>query len=441
MFPPSNGEEIVLSQVPDLATIIDRAPQDSISDVLSAIGTRTREPGSPKGRPQTPKTPTIMVLTRRRNGNGDLPGFTREQIDHANTNSLQIDTSRGSRSKGRLVGIDIFGNRLAISNGNEFSSSNMLTMPAAIPRDEILRLREKQARIRANGMLPVPAERSANTGFEIPPPSIVSGDFPHRFTPVPNIPVITAPASNHGGSSLIGSVTNVVKQLQQTGQRVTLIPRPRSNRRNTRKPLVTVVNRNDFGNSQRLPPTVQTVHHPTQQPGTHTQPSPQFVSQMNELRRAFPNQADWVRGDGMSSHRSAVRQNSQLDTHDFSTSEIRQHVPDLPTNLGPRQDMNIALERRDPGGSIHSNWFPNSHSTVNDSRMRMHEQAMAKTEPRDRSSNLPRRIVVHSMAVAQHLLRKWPQLRGRVFLSREAHVRNKYANVVNRYSSRQRWQR
>ena len=52
---------------------------------------------------------------------------------------------------------------------------------------------------------------------------------------------------------------------------------------------------------------------------------------------------------------------------------------------------------------------------------------------------LPRKIIVHSMDIAQHLLHRYPQLKGRVFLSSRAHRLNKYANVVSRYRFRRRW--
>ena len=50
---------------------------------------------------------------------------------------------------------------------------------------------------------------------------------------------------------------------------------------------------------------------------------------------------------------------------------------------------------------------------------------------------MPRRIIVHSMAVAETLLRRYPNLRGRVFLSRKAHLHNKYAHRLHKYARRQ----
>lgn len=58
--------------------------------------------------------------------------------------------------------------------------------------------------------------------------------------------------------------------------------------------------------------------------------------------------------------------------------------------------------------------------------------------PRHSRLVLPRRIMVHSMAVAERLVRTYPQLRGRVYLSRRAHMKNKYANTLHRYARRQR---
>lgn len=436
-FPVHGMEEVVLPQMANLTSIIDSASPDSFTDVLTAVGARSRDSGSPKGRPNLP---TVMVVTRRRND--DLPGLTRDQIDvpHSNTNSLRHDT----RSKGRFVGMDVFGNRLPVENNAGLGSPNMLTMPAAMTREEIMMLRAKQSRLSAStgsSGRPLEAGRQPVGGFDVPPPSQVNGVFVN--TRSPNMPVRTAIAQSHGGSSLIGAVTDVVAQIRHNSHGVTRMPNRKKSfsRGHTRKPLVTVINSREFNNRHGLTNSPG-VRHSTLQPRMRSQPSAQFVSQMNDLRRAFPNQGDWVRGDGMTSHRDAVRQAPHLDTHEFSTAEIRNHVPELPRNIGPRQDISSAVERRESANSVQSreNWFPNSQSFVQDRRMRMLDQAMAKTEPRDRSTSLPRRIVVHSMAIAQHLLRKYPQLRGRVFLSRQAHLRNKYAHVVNKYSRRQRWQ-
>ena len=49
---------------------------------------------------------------------------------------------------------------------------------------------------------------------------------------------------------------------------------------------------------------------------------------------------------------------------------------------------------------------------------------------------LPRRITVHSMSVARRLVRRYPVLRGRVYLSRRAHHKNKYARRIHRYARR-----
>ena len=53
-----------------------------------------------------------------------------------------------------------------------------------------------------------------------------------------------------------------------------------------------------------------------------------------------------------------------------------------------------------------------------------------------RRSILPRRIIVHSMHVAKKLLRTYPSLRGRVFLSRRAHQKNRYAQMLHKYARR-----
>ena len=155
----------------------------------------------------------------------------------------------------------------------------------------------------------------------------------------------------------------------------------------------------------------------------------QFVNQMNELRRTFPNSRQWRRADGMTSSRNAVRQSSRADTHDFSVDEIQQLVPSLPNNIGSRQDLNRRLNSVPT--NIRENWFPGSQTVLQRQRMR---QVSNRRIPR-----LPRRIEVHTMAVAQHLLRKYPQLRGRVFLSRQGHVRNQYSHMVNKYARRRNW--
>jgi hypothetical protein len=149
---------------------------------------------------------------------------------------------------------------------------------------------------------------------------------------------------------------------------------------------------------------------------------------MNELRQAFPNSRQWRRGDGMASARHAVRHAPPVDTHDFSVDEIRQLVPSLPVNIGPRQD----IDRRfyPDATNTRENWFPGSHVLMQRQRMRQ----MSRRRPR-----LPRRIEVHTMAVAQHLLRKYPQLRGRVFLSRQGHVRNQFSHMMNKYARRRNW--
>ena len=51
---------------------------------------------------------------------------------------------------------------------------------------------------------------------------------------------------------------------------------------------------------------------------------------------------------------------------------------------------------------------------------------------------LPRRIMVHSVRLAKKLLRTYPRLRGRVFLSKVAQLKNKYARMVHKYARRQR---
>ena len=58
--------------------------------------------------------------------------------------------------------------------------------------------------------------------------------------------------------------------------------------------------------------------------------------------------------------------------------------------------------------------------------------------PRPTVFTLPRRITVHSMPVARRLVRRYPVLRGRVYLSRRAHHKNKYARRIHRYARRHR---
>ena len=59
--------------------------------------------------------------------------------------------------------------------------------------------------------------------------------------------------------------------------------------------------------------------------------------------------------------------------------------------------------------------------------------------PRRTEFILPRRITVHSMSLAKRLVRRYPQLRGRVYLSRTAHSKNKYAHRIHRYARRHRY--
>lgn len=173
-------------------------------------------------------------------------------------------------------------------------------------------------------------------------------------------------------------------------------------------------------------------------PGTRTQtsagfsrqanqePSREFIQQMNELRQNFPNVQEWRRGDGMTSSDHAVRPASHLDTHNFSEVEIRNQVPSLPQDIGPRQDLTRMNDHRVHPNMMHQrqNWFPAS-------------QFMVRSDTQSQNfSQLPRRIEVPSMAVAQHLLRKYPQLRGRVYLSRDAHLRNQFAHMMQKYARR-----
>ncbi|KAL4216731.1 hypothetical protein ACF0H5_024454 [Mactra antiquata] len=62
--------------------------------------------------------------------------------------------------------------------------------------------------------------------------------------------------------------------------------------------------------------------------------------------------------------------------------------------------------------------------------------ATQKAASRVRNNLLPRRILVHSTAVAQHLLRKYPQLKGRVYLSRQALANSTYPQIQHRYARR-----
>ncbi|WAR31601.1 hypothetical protein MAR_034143 [Mya arenaria] len=61
-------------------------------------------------------------------------------------------------------------------------------------------------------------------------------------------------------------------------------------------------------------------------------------------------------------------------------------------------------------------------STVNP--MRAHSKDLRVRNGQSVSFSLARRIEVDSLAVAQHLLKKYPQMRGRVFLSPRGHLRN-----------------
>ncbi|WAR31600.1 hypothetical protein MAR_034142 [Mya arenaria] len=134
-------------------------------------------------------------------------------------------------------------------------------------------------------------------------------------------------------------------------------------------------------------------------------PPKEFVAQMNRMRQVFPNPEAWHRGDGMTSPREAVRQAPHLDTRDFSTTDIRQHVPKLPSNIGLRQDVSPLMQRREQ---------QNSQAFVQNRRMRAHSDGLHMRNGQSSPFSLPRRIEVDSMTVAQHLLRKYPQLRGRI---------------------------
>ncbi|WAR31602.1 hypothetical protein MAR_034144 [Mya arenaria] len=141
-------------------------------------------------------------------------------------------------------------------------------------------------------------------------------------------------------------------------------------------------------------------------------PPNEFGSQMNRMA--------WHRGDGRTSPRELVRHNSHLDTRDFSTTDIRQHVPQLSRNVELRQDGFPLLQRRQQQYMVpeRENWFPNTPAFVQSRRLRAHSDRLRMRNGQSTPFSLPRRIEVDTINVAQHLLRKYPQLRGRVFLSR-----------------------
>ncbi|KAH3746829.1 hypothetical protein DPMN_181246 [Dreissena polymorpha] len=177
-------------------------------------------------------------------------------------------------------------------------------------------------------------------------------------------------------------------------------------------------------------------------------PPQEFVSRMVALSQTFPSPSQWVRGDGMSDPRDAVRPATQLVARDFSTQEIQQHVPQLPSNMGPRQDASAMSEFRNQQMATANmqNWFPNSQAFAQNRITAIHLSEPAAAIGQNMNGqvyrqinpqSLPRRIQVESMEVAQHLLRKFPQLQGRVYLSSQAHLRNKYDNMNIKYSQRQ----
>ncbi|XP_052790231.1 uncharacterized protein LOC128224429 [Mya arenaria] len=159
-------------------------------------------------------------------------------------------------------------------------------------------------------------------------------------------------------------------------------------------------------------------------------PPNEFGSQMNRMA--------WHRGDGRTSPRELVRHNSHLDTRDFSTTDIRQHVPQLSRNVELRQDGFPLLQRRQQQYMVpeRENWFPNTPAFVQSRRLRAHSDRLRMRNGQSTPFSLPRRIEVDTINVAQHLLRKYPQLRGRVFLSRRGHLQNEYSQITNQYARR-----
>ncbi|KAH3746839.1 hypothetical protein DPMN_181256 [Dreissena polymorpha] len=177
-------------------------------------------------------------------------------------------------------------------------------------------------------------------------------------------------------------------------------------------------------------------------------PPQEFVARMVALSQTFPSPSQLVRCDDISDSRDAVRTATQLVARDISTQEMQEQVPQLPSNIGHKQDASAMSEFRNQQMATANmqNWFPNSQAFALNRITASHlsEPAGAIGQNLNRQvyqhinpQRLPRRIQVDSMEVAQHSLRKFTQLQGRVYLSSQAHLGNKYDHMNIIYAQRQ----
>lgn len=407
---PIEGEVVVIEQRPDITAIIDRSPPGSLVQVLSALtgGSETKTVSQPSlpvnneptsvrerrmrndGQLTSSDHGFLSDIASQMNGNIDPrmfhPRFNEFEPNHSFPSNF--DTPGITRDDASMAN---FPRRPGMNNFR-----NM--MPGGWPQNEhipnagILRSRAQMTSHRRNSFIDGQLHdqtRPAN----IPPPSRV---WVSNHKSADDREGVINDKGTH--STLLDSVGSIVGQISK---------------------------------DKELQGGRSVTHQQTR-----TVPSRQFVQRMTDLRRAFPNSHEWRRGDGRWSHSHAVRPSPMLDTHDFTTGEIRIIVPSLPANIGLRRDMPNTMDPRfNPEmAQFRNNWFPDSQFLMQQQRMHMiNDQRPATT------TRLPRRIEVNSMSVAQHLLRKYPQLRGRVFLSRQGHLRNKFSHMMNKYARRQNW--
>lgn len=397
--PNNDSPVLVINSRPNIAAIIDQASPDSVSDVLTALAADTNNMASTGGFTWHGNSLTNSDRTGHStrpglsNVNNELPPHFGHELQVVNGPEFRDPRMRIPSVNGFIPRSSAHLPNVADSPGHTRNSLRNMNspMPSEMPIDS-----HQMTNTFGRGQYIPPSQiyhgQGQTVSNHLPPPSHVSlaamrGNMQHSMN---NIEGVLTDAGSH--ATLVGSVASVARQISP--------------------------------------------HH-TMTSQFDTAPSGQFVQQMTDLRRTFPESNQWRRRDRGSSAGHAVRHVPHLDTHDFSPALIREYDPSLPSDIGPRQDFAPQMDPRfyPEMAGFRNNWFPRSQYTMQSQRMLMADH-VPRTMPL-----LPRRIEVQSMEVAQHLLRKYPQLKGRIYLSRQANIRNQYAHAIHKYARRQNWNR
>jgi len=443
---------VVVPDTPEFTQMIDNASPDAFSEVLNAIrgihdtvsqisGTNSNTGGAG----QNPVVPQVQFNSR---GAGDFQGLTNDMVPQMNQPNVGPSWTAQEAAWPRL---DVaLPPPSSINTVRDFNFQRRFEPSVQALPNVVTRI--------------VPTV--VNTGFQHSPnihipagiqETIASAPSVPSFQPhhPPNVQVSQPGASvgqfpnpleeHQGPSSLLGSVSNTVGALPKR-----LIPGlqvggsifgPQSGTQQAVQHQQWSTNTNIYPQSPNS--MLSNVNQQRQQMTNMAVNAPpsSFITHMNTLRNEFSNPTAWHRGDGMTSEREAVRPAPMWDTHDFSVAEIRQQVPQLPHDIGPRQDLPTFVDGRNLAfmpGTHQNNLMGDQQARLNEVRLRMHEERMRmQNTPTSGTSTIPRRLEVQSMAQAQHLLRKFPQLRGRVYLSRAAHLRNTLSNMSQHLARRQ----